>query len=185
MTTNCPFKNISPKQLFMIHVPRWLNISFCWQGYDSYYREENLVQCVSYKQMCYQAVNTRVMGLLVLISVFISVQFQYTSRFRPQLCLLHGAGKLSCRVSAGTVTLSPHASHLQPHPWQSRGAPMGVTMLQCPWGWGRPRRAPTAWLKSQSAPWSLALQFLLVEEANKSHMGKERARTLREDSPSP
>lgn len=125
------------------------------------------MQCVSYKQMCYQAVNTKVMGLLVLISVFISVIlcrdfFPVTSRSRPHLCLLHGTGKLSCGVSAGTVTLSPHASHLQPHQWQSSWAPMGVTMLQCPWRWRGLRRGLAAWLKSQSSPWSLALQFLLV-----------------------
>lgn len=148
------------------------------------------MQYVSYKQMCYQAVNTKVIGLLVLISVFISVIlhrdfFPATSRSRPQFCLLHGAGKLSCRISAGTVTLSPHASHLQPHQWQGSWAPMGATMLPCPWGWGGqghhsvPGSSPSLLLGA----WPSNSRWF--EEANKSHIGRQRARTLREDSPSP
>lgn len=146
------------------------------------------MQCVTYKQMCYQAVYTKVIGLLVLISVYIFVIlyrdfFSVTSRSRPQFWLLLGVGKLSCRVSAGTVSLSPHAPHLQPHQWQSSWAPMGVTMLACPWGWGGPRRALTAWLKSQSAPWSFALQFLLVWRSKQISHGQGEGKDTERGQP--
>lgn len=143
------------------------------------------MQCVSYKQMCYQAVNTKVMGLLVLISVFISVRLYRDFFSSTPADLGHSfasctgwgsclAGSLQgqSRFPLVRPTSSPINGRAAEHPWVSPccdahedGEGQGEHSL--------PGSSPSL------------LQFLLVEEANKSHMGRERARTLREDSPSP
>lgn len=89
------------------------------------------MQCVSYKQICYQAVNTKVMGLLVLISVFLYIVQGfffplYSSRFRAQLCIFSGQGSscfLHALCSSGCVL--SQTSHLQP--------PSVAEQLSPPW----------------------------------------------------
>lgn len=88
------------------------------------------MQCVSYKQICYQAVNTKVMGLLVLISVFISLYcvgiffLLCSSRFRPQLCIGTGQGSccfLHALCSGGFATCLPPPAPAAESPWVSPG----------------------------------------------------------------
>lgn len=151
------------------------------------------MQCVSYKQICYQAVNTKVMGLLVLISVFISsycigIFFSlYSSRLRPQLWLLHSAGKLlllagslhrrSClpprlpplATINGRATESPWVSPC----WDTRGdgESQGEHSLPGSSPDSLLGAGPTgsSWLKKQA----------------RSHQDGEKARILREDNRSP
>lgn len=148
------------------------------------------MQCVSYKQICYQAVNTKVMGLLVLISVFISLHC--IRIFSPAAdlghiftaCIRQGSCCFLQALCRGDC-FPPTSLSSSLHQWQSCWVLTGVTMLGCPWGWRRSRRASTAWLKSSSTPWNWDYWFLLVEGISEVLPGTERPRTLREDNPSP
>lgn len=83
------------------------------------------MQCVSYKQICYQAVNTKVMGLLVLISVFLYIVQGF---FFP--CTAADLGHsfafsqdrealASCMLCAVVVVFCHKPPTSSPHQWQS------------------------------------------------------------------
>lgn len=148
---------------------------------------------MSYKQICYQVVNTTVMGLLVLISVFISLYC--IGIFFPCTAADLGHSLASCTGQGSSCFLqalcrSDHVSptHLLPL------AHINGRAVESPWvspcwdahedgeGQGKhslPGSSPgpllgagptsSCWLKKQAS----------------SHRGGEKARTLRGDNPSP
>lgn len=141
------------------------------------------MQCVSYNQMCYQAVNTKVIGLFVLISVFISVIlyrdffFPVTSRSRPLAWSKEVVLQGLCRDSHIVPLCLPPpalsvAEQLSTHGCHHAAMPMRMR---------RPRRALTAWLKS--APWRFALQFLLVWRSKRIPCGQGEGKDTERGQP--
>lgn len=106
------------------------------------------MQCVSYKQICYQAVNTKVMGLLVLISVFISLYcvgiFFFScaaADLGHSFALAQGREAVASYMLSAVVVL-PHASHLQPPQLSPRECHQAGMSMRV-----RPRRTLTACLE--------------------------------------
>lgn len=151
------------------------------------------MRCVSYKQICYQAVNTKVMGLLMLISVFISLY--YKGNFFPYTAADLGHSFASCTVQRSCCFLqglcrdghiSPHTSHLQPTAAAEQLSPHGCHHAGMPIRMEKVKESPHG--LAQVPVHSLELGPPILADWRgkaRSHQGREKARTLREDSPFP